>query len=104
MHERHSRPPFRPAALALFVELEAVPPRRRRARAFKDKEIALAKMLGLDPPWLTGCSVLDRDRSPCWPEGHHSRDRWFRVRTVREALLTASAEAIYRDAIKQTGQ
>jgi hypothetical protein len=79
-------------ALALFVELEQVPKRRRSAQTFKDSERELHRMLGLVDSWRLCCnSVLDRSNGPCHPAGYVAHDDWFKVRAVRTALLRAAA-------------
>jgi len=79
-------------ALALFVELEQVPKRRRSAQTFKDGERELHRMLRLVDSWRLCCnSVLDRSDGPCHPPGYLSHDDWFKVRAVRTALLRAAA-------------
>jgi hypothetical protein len=89
---RRRLPHVAPAAVALFVELEQVPKRRRSAQTFKDGERELHRMLGLVDSWRLCCnSVLDRSRSPCHPPGYLAHDDFFRVRAIREALLQAAA-------------
>jgi hypothetical protein len=89
---RRRLPHVAPAAVALFVELEQVPKRRRSAQTFKDGERELHRMLGLVDSWRLCCnSVLDRSDGPCHPPGYLSHDDWFKVRAVRTALLRASA-------------
>jgi hypothetical protein len=79
-------------ALALFVQLEQVPKRRRSAQTFKDSERELHRMLGLVDSWRLCCnSVLDRSNGPCHPAGYVAHDDWFKVRAVRTALLRAAA-------------
>jgi hypothetical protein len=49
---KERRPNFSAEALALFVELERVPPRRRDRQDFRDKTHELARLLGLvDELW-----------------------------------------------------
>jgi hypothetical protein len=89
---RRRLPNVAPAAVALFVELEQVPKRRRSAQTFKDGERELHRMLGLVDSWRLCCnSVLDRSDGPCHPPGYLSHDDWFKVRAVRTALLRAAA-------------
>jgi hypothetical protein len=78
-------------ALALFMELEGTPKRRRSAQTFKDGERELARKLGLVSEWWTGNSVLDDSSGPCHPPGYISHDDWHRVHAVRTALLRAAA-------------
>lgn len=85
---RPHRSRFTAETLALFAELNSVPPRQRKT-AFRNGEEELAERLGLDPCWLSGNSVLDRSRRPCWPPHCVAHQEWFRVRAVREALLEA---------------
>jgi hypothetical protein len=74
-------------ALALFVELEQVPRRRRNTPAFEAGEHELARKLGLTVEWWAGVSVC-QDEPPPQPPGYWARDvAWPRVRAVREALL-----------------
>jgi hypothetical protein len=86
---RHS---FSAEAIALFIELEAVPVRRRKLEEFRDRERELAGLLGLGAEFfLSCCSVLDRERTPCWPPWCAAHADWHRVRAVREQLLEAAA-------------
>jgi hypothetical protein len=81
---------FSDEALALFVELEAVPMRRRDAPEWQAASHRLAEMLGLVDEWFcSGCDVLDCSARPCHPPGYTSYDDWFKVRAVRELLLEA---------------
>jgi hypothetical protein len=94
MRERRARPTFDDEALALFVALEGVPMRRRGSKRFKDAERELARKLGLhDEFFFSICSVLDKERSPCWPEYMPACQAWYRVRAVREMLLEAAQSA-----------
>jgi hypothetical protein len=80
---RHS---FSAEAIALFIELEAVAVRRRKLEEFRDRERELAGLLGLGAEFfLSCCSVLDRERTPCWPPWCAAHADWHRVRAVREA-------------------
>ena len=81
-------------ALALFVELDAIPYRRRHENLeLRAKECALHEMLGLWSEWRCSCcSVLDRDCAPCWPPHMPAHHDWHRVRAVRLALLEATKE------------
>jgi hypothetical protein len=88
MRTRRS-PTFEADVVALFARLDAVPARKRRAEQFKQDEMRLAKLLGFDPPWLTGSSVLDRERGPCWPEYMPAAVTWHRCQAVRRELLEA---------------
>ena len=81
--------------LKQFKKLNAVPKRRREGQAFDDRAYELALRLGLgDEHFCSRCSVLDRERSPCWPEGYLARDAWYRVRAVRLQLLEAVAAEV----------
>jgi hypothetical protein len=85
---------FDAETLALFVRLEAVPPRRRRAQWFKEDERRLAKMLGLNAElFFSIISVLDRERSSPSPERPQYLD-WVKVQQVRNALLAAAGAAV----------
>jgi hypothetical protein len=57
-------------ALDLFIELEAVPMRRRGTQGFKDGERRLAGLLDLVSEYWTVNSVLDRSARPCHPPTH----------------------------------
>jgi hypothetical protein len=87
---RRRVPPVAADALALFIELDRVPKRRRNAQAFKDGERELARLLGLTAELWSGNSVLDRSDGPCHPPAYISHDDWHRTRRVREALLRAA--------------
>jgi hypothetical protein len=72
--------------LALFIELENVPKRRRTSQTFKDRDRALARRLGLGGEWMCDvCSVTDSSRVSYRTGMHH--DAWIKVRAVRERLL-----------------
>jgi hypothetical protein len=86
------RPTFSTEAIALFVELEAVPPQRRDSQTFKNQEHELARRLGLVSEWWTCNSVLDRSGRPCNPPGYVAYQDWFRCRAVRRQLLAAIAD------------
>jgi len=92
IHRPSWYPAFTAEALQLFAELEHTPRRRRGNQAFEDKAHELARMLNLVPEWWTGNSVLDDSSEPVHPEDYVSREDWFRVRAVREALLLAIAQ------------
>ena len=93
---KERRPSFSAETLALFVELEHA--RRRRGEDFEAKERELMRLLGLDPPWLCGNSVLDRSRGPCWPPSVAAHANWHEVRAVRKALLAATGAERQRGA------
>jgi hypothetical protein len=77
--------------LALFVELENTPMRRRHSAEFKRRDRELARRLGLGSEWFCACcSVLDRDREPCHPPGYARNDSFWMVRAVRLQLLEAA--------------
>jgi hypothetical protein len=78
---------FSPETLALFSHLE------QQRRPNREAERQLMRDLGLTSEWWTGNSVSDRSAGPCHPEGYVSRDDWYRVREVRNALLTAVHDA-----------
>jgi hypothetical protein len=82
--------PFTAEVLRIFAELEHG---ARRGQAFKAKERELMEMLNLDPPWLSGNSVLDRSAAPCWPRGYVAHETWHECRRLREALLAAIGRA-----------
>ena len=90
---KERRPSLSAEAIALFVELEAIPRRRRHEDLeLRAKECALHEMLGLWIEWRCSvCSVLDRDRAPCWPPYMPAHHDWHKVRAVRLALLEAVA-------------
>jgi hypothetical protein len=90
---RQRRVPFTREAIALFLELEHSPRGARRSEEFKVKEQRLHQLLGIDPSWITGVSILDRSAGPCWPPGYCSYELWFEVRAVRKALLAAIGPA-----------
>jgi hypothetical protein len=79
--------------LALFVELDPIPRRRRHEDLeLRAKERALHDILGLLDQWFcSGCSVFDRSPGPVHGPQYVAHDAWFRVRAVREALLEAIA-------------
>jgi hypothetical protein len=80
-----------PEVLALFLELEAVPKRRRNDRDFERRAYQLAQKLGLGSEhFCQRCSVLDRGRGPCWPPAYIAHDVWYQVREVRLRLLEAA--------------
>jgi hypothetical protein len=84
------RPSFSAEALALFVELEAVPLRRRHSQEFRERDRALARMLGLGGEWLCSvASVTDRER-PRSPPTRPAEHDAHRVYAVRQALLEAA--------------
>ena len=72
--------------LALFVELESTPKRRRDSQKFKDRDRELARRLGLGGEWLCDVtSVTDDERVSHRTGMHH--DSWLKVRAVRLRLL-----------------
>ena len=76
--------------LALFMELNAVPKRRRESQSFKDRE--LARRLGLGGEWLCDVtSVTDDERVSHRTGMHH--DSWLKVRAVRFRLLAMAGIA-----------
>jgi hypothetical protein len=88
--DRPRRPSFTAEALALFVELEAVPPRRRHTDEFQAKDRELARMLGLGSEWLCSvASVTDRWRPRSPPRRPAEHDQ-HRVYAVRRELLEAA--------------
>jgi hypothetical protein len=76
----------------LFVELEAVPARRRKGQEYQEKVHHLARLLNLVDEFWTGNNVSDTSRAPCHPPGYCAYDDWFKVRAVRLALLEAAAK------------
>jgi hypothetical protein len=83
------RPQFSADVLALFVQLERTPPRRRGSQVFKDGEHELVRRLNLTNEYWTMNSVLDRKPS-CHPPGYAAHTDWHRCREVRLALLEAA--------------
>lgn len=72
--------------LALFVELNAVPKRRRDSQTFKDRDRQLARRLDLGGEWMCDVtSVTDDERVSHRTGMHH--DSWLKVRAVRLRLL-----------------
>jgi hypothetical protein len=75
--------------LALFVELNAVPMRRRDTQAFRARDLELHRRLGISIEWKCDvCSVLDPSRKSYRTGFHH--ESWLRVRAVRLQLLEAA--------------
>jgi len=73
-------------ALALFVELENTPKRRRNTHTFKQRDRELARRLDLGGEWMCDvCSVTDASRRSYRTGMHH--DSWLKVRAVRLRLL-----------------
>ena len=101
---RRRLPPVAADALALFMELEGTPKRRRSAQTFKDGERELHRMLGLTSEWWTGNSVLDRSNGPCHPPGYIAHSDWFRVRRIRETLLQAATTCATNSSSHSTAQ
>jgi hypothetical protein len=72
--------------LALFVELNAVPKRRRDTDTFKQRDRELARRLDLGGEWMCDvCSVTDASHKSYRTGMHH--DSWLKVRAVRLRLL-----------------
>jgi hypothetical protein len=72
--------------LALFVELDAVPKRRRDTDTFKQRDRELARRLDLGGEWMCDvCSVTDASHKSYRTGMHH--DSWLKVRAVRLRLL-----------------
>ena len=72
--------------LALFVELDAVPKRRRDRNTFKQRDRELARRLDLGGEWMCDvCSVTDASHKSYRTGMHH--DSWLKVRAVRLRLL-----------------
>ena len=88
---RHRHPSaFLPEILALFLELEHTPRRRRQSDAFKAKEKELMYALGLGAEFWSVTSALDRSTEPgCEPQYGRYQD-WHTCREVRAQLLAAS--------------
>jgi hypothetical protein len=81
------RPRFSAEVLELFLDLEAVPARRRNRREWWDGSKRLAGLLGLSSEWWAMQNVHDLRARPCHPPEYFAHDAWFRCRAVREALL-----------------
>jgi hypothetical protein len=76
--------------LALFVELNAVPKRRRDNPEFRRRDLELHRRLGVSIEWKCSVvSVLDPSRKS-YREGFH-HEAWLKVRKVRLRLLEAAA-------------
>jgi hypothetical protein len=72
--------------LALFVELNALPKRRRDTDRFKQRDRELARRLDLGGEWMCDvCSVTDASLKSYRTGMHH--DSWLKVRAVRLRLL-----------------
>lgn len=72
--------------LALFVELDAVPKRRRDTDTFKQRDRELARRLDLGGEWMCDvCSVTDASHKSYRTGMHHNS--WLKVRAVRLRLL-----------------
>jgi hypothetical protein len=85
-------PPFDAETLALFVDLEAAPPRRGESDGFKAQDKELHQRLGLWGERLCSqVSVLDRREEHHRPGSPQAAD-FKRVRRVRLALLEAAKE------------
>jgi hypothetical protein len=83
---RQRTPTIDAETLALFVELNAVPMRRRDTDTFKQRDRALARRLDLGGEWMCDvCSVTDPSRKSYRTGFHH--DAWLKVRAVRLRLL-----------------
>jgi hypothetical protein len=80
-------------ALQLFMQIEAMPKRKRGPKVYNDLEHKLAKLLGLLLEWWNGNSVCDDSDAPCWPPGLVAYENWFKVRRVREKLLEMARTA-----------
>ena len=93
IHRPSRHPPVSDGALALFVELENTPHRRRGSKTFKDGEHKLARLLGLVSEYWTMNSVLDDSAAPCWPPHLVAFHDWHRVREVRKMLLKMARKA-----------
>ena len=79
-------PPIDAETLALFVELNAVPKRRRDTDTFKQRDRELARRLDLGGEWMCDvCSVTDASHKSYRTGMHH--DSWLKVRAVRLRLL-----------------
>jgi hypothetical protein len=88
---RQRSPRIDSETLALFVELEAVPPRQRKGVEFRQRDRELHQRLGLGSEWFCSvCSVLDGSRVPYYAAGSPQEDDWRRVRTTRLQLLAAA--------------
>jgi len=74
-------------ALALFVELEGVPPRELERALYREKSKRLAGLLGLSMAWWRGQTVSDRSAKPAHGEGMCAHDDWHECRRLRELLL-----------------
>jgi hypothetical protein len=86
--DRPRTPAIDAETVALFKALNAVPLRRRESPEFEQRAYALAQRLGLgDEHFCSRCSVLDRERAPCWPPEYYAHGVWHRVRAIRLQLL-----------------
>ena len=84
--DRPRTPRIDSETLALFMELNAVPKRRRESQSFKDRDREPARRLGLGGEWMCDvCSVTDDERVSHRTGFHH--EAWLKVRAVRERLL-----------------
>jgi hypothetical protein len=91
---RHRTPLFDEETVALFVELENTPPRRRKSKEFDQKDYALHKRLGLGGERLCSqVSVLDRRATYYRPEAVIQYEDWRRVHGVRLQLLARCGRA-----------
>jgi hypothetical protein len=72
--------------LALFVELNAVPKRRRDSQNFKDRDRQLARRLDLGGEWMCDVTSVTDDERVSYRTGMH-HDSWLKVRAVRLRLL-----------------
>ena len=88
IRERGRTPPIDPGALKLFIELEKVPLSRRDTEAYRDKEGALAWMVGLHAEHrFDAHRVNDRDLINRPPQYDCSQESWEKVLGMREKLL-----------------
>jgi hypothetical protein len=84
---RARTPPINSETLVLFVELNAVPKRRRDTDTFKQRDRELARRLDLGGEWMCDvCSVTDPSRKSYRTGFHH--ESWLKVHAVRLRLLT----------------
>jgi hypothetical protein len=87
--DRRRTPRIDAETLALFKELELVPPRRRHSAEFKRRDLELHERLDLTFGYkFMSCSVLNRERT-CYEQrpGYGIYEDWHKARAVRLRLL-----------------
>jgi hypothetical protein len=92
------KPQFSEELLALFVELNNIPKRKRRSQQFKDGERKLAEMLGFDAvtAWWGGAfCVVDAYDLNFFQPWHGGYKYWQDCKKIREDLLAATRAPLH---------